>query len=46
VGISPGSASEQASVLREAGLIVSRRDGNRMIHQLTPLGMVILNSRG
>jgi hypothetical protein len=45
VGISPGSASEQASVLREAGLIVSRRDGNRMIHQLTPLGMAMLNSR-
>jgi DNA-binding transcriptional ArsR family regulator len=46
VGISPGSASEQAAVLREAGLIVSRRDRNRMIHQLTPLGMAILNSRG
>jgi DNA-binding transcriptional ArsR family regulator len=45
VGISPGSASEQASVLREAGLIVSRRDGNRVIHQVTPLGMAMLNTR-
>lgn len=45
VGISPGSASEQASVLREAGLIVSRRDGNRVIHQVTPLGLAMLNCR-
>lgn len=43
VGISPGSASEQATVLREAGLIVSRRDGNRVIHQVTPLGMAMLD---
>jgi DNA-binding transcriptional ArsR family regulator len=46
VGISAGSASEQATVLRESGLIVSRRDGNRMIHQVTPLGKAILHGRG
>lgn len=45
VGISPGSASEQASVLRGAGLIVSNRDGNRVIHRVTPLGMAMLNPR-
>ena len=44
VGISTGSASEQAGVLREAGLIVSHRDGNRMIHQVTPLGLALLRS--
>jgi DNA-binding transcriptional ArsR family regulator len=44
VGISPGSASEQAAVLREAGLITSRRDGNRMIHQVTQLGLALLRS--
>lgn len=45
VGISPGSASEQATVLREAGLIVSRRDGNRVIHHVTPLGLAMLTNR-
>ena len=44
VGISPGSASEQAGVLREAGLLVSHRDGNRMIHHVTPLGLAMLRS--
>ncbi|NUR73926.1 MAG: winged helix-turn-helix transcriptional regulator [Hamadaea sp.] len=42
VGISVASASEQTSVLREAGLLTSRRDGNRMVHQLTALGEALL----
>jgi hypothetical protein len=25
-------------VLRDAGLVTSRRDGSRMLHQRTPLG--------
>lgn len=43
VGIATASASEHATVLRAAGLIVSHRDGNRMLHHLTPLGLSLLN---
>jgi DNA-binding transcriptional ArsR family regulator len=43
VGVSPASASEHATVLREAGLLSSRRDGNRMVHHLTRLGLALLN---
>ncbi|NUT34790.1 MAG: winged helix-turn-helix transcriptional regulator [Hamadaea sp.] len=46
VGISAGSASEQTTVLREAGLLISHRDGNRVIHHITPLGAALLNGRG
>lgn len=41
--LSPASASEHATVLREAGLITSQRDRNRMLHAITPLGAAILN---
>jgi DNA-binding transcriptional ArsR family regulator len=41
--ISPGAASQHATVLRNAGLMVSRRDRNTVIHSLTPLGRAILN---
>ncbi|MEU5881020.1 winged helix-turn-helix domain-containing protein [Spirillospora sp. NPDC047279] len=44
-GISPASASEHAKILREAGLITSRRDRNRVIHDLTPLGLALLLGR-
>ncbi|WP_279581591.1 helix-turn-helix domain-containing protein [Fodinicola feengrottensis] len=37
-----GSASQHASVLRRAGLIVSRRAGNTMLHSRTPLGTALL----
>lgn len=43
-GVSVGSASEHASVLRAAGLITSCRDRNRMVHQLTSLGMQLLEN--
>lgn len=43
-GVSIGSASEHASVLRAAGLITSCRDRNRMVHQLTSLGMQLLEN--
>lgn len=43
VGVSAASASEQASILRGAHLITSQRDRNRMVHQLTNLGLALLN---
>ncbi|MGQ5260309.1 ArsR/SmtB family transcription factor [Micromonospora sp. ZYX-F-536] len=42
VGISLSSASEHASALREAGLIVSERDGGAVRHHVTPLGAGLL----
>lgn len=44
LGISPAAASQHATVLREAGLLVSRRDANTVLHTLTPLGRALLNS--
>jgi DNA-binding transcriptional ArsR family regulator len=44
VGISVASASEHASVLRDARLITSHRDRNRMVHQLTRLGIELLRN--
>lgn len=40
--ISPAAASEHASVLRDSGLLLSVRDGNRVLHSLTPLGLALL----
>ncbi|MFP3991218.1 helix-turn-helix domain-containing protein [Streptomyces sp. E11-3] len=37
VGVSPASASQHATVLREAGLLVTVRDGVSVLHTLTPL---------
>jgi len=42
VGVSPASSSEHMTALRDAGLIMSRRDGQRMLHQLTRLGRALL----
>lgn len=42
VGISPASASEHAKVLRNAGLLTSSRDRNRMLHQLSGIGSALL----
>jgi DNA-binding transcriptional ArsR family regulator len=42
LGISLASASQHATVLRKAGLIVSRRSGNTMLHSRTPLGTALL----
>ncbi|GAA4627492.1 winged helix-turn-helix domain-containing protein [Actinoallomurus vinaceus] len=42
VGISPAGASQHTTTLREAGLIASRRQANRTIHVLTPLGWALL----
>jgi DNA-binding transcriptional ArsR family regulator len=43
VGISAASASEHAAVLRAAGLVISYRDRNRMMHRVTRLGLALLN---
>lgn len=43
--ISLSSASEHASALRAAGLIVSQRDGGAIVHRLTPLGLHLLAQR-
>ena len=42
-GVSPPAASRQASVLREAGLITTCRHGGAVIHQITGLGIAVLN---
>ncbi|WP_328884897.1 winged helix-turn-helix domain-containing protein [Streptomyces sp. NBC_00316] len=43
-GIASASASEHATVLREAGLIRSLRHRNSVLHSLTPLGLALLNA--
>ncbi|MDT7786222.1 MAG: hypothetical protein QOF58_4641 [Pseudonocardiales bacterium] len=40
--ISPSSASEHASLLRNAGLIISMRVRNTVRHMVTPLGRALL----
>jgi DNA-binding transcriptional ArsR family regulator len=42
IGISAGTASEHTTVMRQAGLITSNRERNRMLHQVTPLGQALL----
>jgi DNA-binding transcriptional ArsR family regulator len=44
LGISPASASQHLTVLREAGMVVSVRDANRVRHVATPLGHALLDS--
>lgn len=44
VGISPATASHHATVLRDANLITSHRDGNTMLHKTTPLGLSLLDA--
>jgi DNA-binding transcriptional ArsR family regulator len=43
VGVSPATASQHASVLRDAGLITTRRHGGSVLHSLHPLGAAILS---
>ncbi|MBW1602458.1 helix-turn-helix transcriptional regulator [Streptomyces sp. JJ66] len=37
------TASRHASVLREAGLVATRREGNRVLHERTALGRALLD---
>ena len=42
-GISAASASQHLTILRNAGLVCSRRDRNMVLHTLTPLGIAVLD---
>ncbi|MGW0335297.1 ArsR/SmtB family transcription factor [Streptomyces sp. NPDC003011] len=42
-GISPATASHHTSVLREAGLIATRRNGGAVLHTPTPMGLDLLH---
>ncbi|MGW5127967.1 ArsR/SmtB family transcription factor [Streptomyces sp. NPDC004069] len=44
LGVAPPTASEHATVLREAGLSTSTRTGNAVLHTLTPLGAALLDA--
>ena len=44
VGISLAAASQHASVLRDAGLITTHRQGSAVLHVLTPLGADLLQA--
>ncbi|WP_117209850.1 ArsR/SmtB family transcription factor [Allorhizocola rhizosphaerae] len=43
-GISVGAASQQATVLRDANLITTRRQGLAVLHEITPLGLDLLTA--
>ncbi|MCQ0025001.1 helix-turn-helix domain-containing protein [Streptomyces somaliensis DSM 40738] len=42
--ISVTTASEHASVLRSSGLVSTTRNGSSVLHEVTPLGALMLNS--
>ncbi|WP_433285264.1 ArsR/SmtB family transcription factor [Micromonospora sp. CA-244673] len=42
--ISAAAASQHTTVLRNAGLLVSHRDRNTVLHTLTPLGRAVLDA--
>ncbi|GGX93312.1 ArsR/SmtB family transcription factor [Streptomyces fructofermentans] len=44
IGVTPPTASQHTTALREADLIVSTRHHNRVLHTLTPLGTALLTS--
>lgn len=46
LGVAPATASEHASVLRNARLISTRRHRNAVLHTLTPLGTALLDANG
>ncbi len=46
LGISAAAASQHATVLREAGLITSRRRLNTVVHTLTSLGTALIKGEG
>ncbi|GLW07377.1 ArsR family transcriptional regulator [Microtetraspora sp. NBRC 13810] len=42
LGLAPSSVSAHLSVLRDAGLLVSRRQGHRVLYERTPLAVALL----
>jgi DNA-binding transcriptional ArsR family regulator len=45
-GVSAAAASQHATVLRDAGLVTTRRHGSAVLHSLTPLGADLLSEGG
>ncbi|WNF28012.1 helix-turn-helix domain-containing protein [Streptomyces sp. C11-1] len=45
LGISSAGASQHAAILRQSGLITTRRVRNNVLHIVTPLGMALLGGR-
>ncbi|MFG2938292.1 ArsR/SmtB family transcription factor [Streptomyces sp. NPDC048282] len=45
LGVSVPTATHHTTVLRDAGLVVSRRHHNTVLHTLTPLGAALLRPR-
>lgn len=43
LGVSPPTASYHIAVLRDAGLVITRRQGGTVLHTASPLGMALLN---
>ncbi|MFH9421768.1 DUF5937 family protein [Streptomyces sp. NPDC017529] len=41
LGLAPSSVSAQLSVLRDAGLLTSRRHGHQVLYERTPLGIAL-----
>lgn len=41
LGLAPSSVSGQLSVLRDAGLLTSRRHGHQVLYERTPLGIAL-----
>jgi DNA-binding transcriptional ArsR family regulator len=46
LGVSPATATHHTTVLRDAGLIISQRSNNTVLHTLTPLGAAMLRPVG
>ncbi|MEU9860885.1 DUF5937 family protein [Streptomyces sp. NPDC047971] len=46
LGLAPSSVSAHLSVLREAGLLTSRRYGHQVLYERTPLGIALAASAG
>ena len=44
LGLPPSTASRQLAALREAGLVVSHRHGNRVPHAATEVGIALLEA--
>lgn len=45
LGLAPSSVSAHLSVLREAGLLTSRRYGHQVLYERTPLGIALAGSQ-
>ncbi len=43
LGVTPSAVSKHTTVLRQAGLIITHRDRNTVLHSLTPLGSALLD---